>query len=426
MRCRDQRQKHLIKSVESISSGRAALTLAISCTAVWFVLIVWLKPAPIGDERTHYPVVEEMTEGQWPQPGRLPMLPAAHLLIAAILKISGPSLLAARAVSAALTICGILVFHAAVRLRQPDAAGSQTLLMIWNPLFLPYCVLVYTEPASMLAIVLGLYLHVRRCTFWAAAALLFACLIRQSNIAWAALMAIWLLIESGEGGPRPIRAATRQWLARAWPYLTLMALFVVACIIWLGRLLAPASDNRAGFNPAQYYLFLFVAAIVYLPLWLETLRQGWHDLFEPRLARAGVCALLVAAVGALVMLYSNPHRWNASTSYLHDRFLVLLHTSVWIRSVVSALIVVAAVALFGFVRQTEHRAMLSAAWIFALLFLAPHGLVDHRYYIFPLLFINFFSRYTPLQRRRLCVWHFMLAGATAAFTIACGGPDSGL
>lgn len=69
-----------------------------------------------------------------------------------------------------------------------------------EPLFLPYCVLVYTEPASTLAIVLGLLLHVRRCTIWAAAALLFACLIRQSNIAWAALMAIWLMIESGQGG----------------------------------------------------------------------------------------------------------------------------------------------------------------------------------------------------------------------------------
>ena len=50
MRRRDQRQEHLIKSVESISSGRAALTLAISCTAVWFVLIVWLKPAPIATQ----------------------------------------------------------------------------------------------------------------------------------------------------------------------------------------------------------------------------------------------------------------------------------------------------------------------------------------------------------------------------------------
>jgi hypothetical protein len=349
-----------------------------------------------------------------------------HLLIAAILRITGPSLLAARAVSAALTICSILVFHAAVRVRQPDAAGSQTLLMAWNPLFLPYCVLVYTEPASMLAIVLGLYLHVRRCTILAAAALLVACLIRQSNIAWAALMAIWLLIESGEAGPRPTRAAIRKWLARAWPYLTLMALFVGACIIWPSRLLAPSSDNRAGFNPAQFYLFCFVSAIVFLPLWLEKLRRGWNDLFAPRLARAGVCAALVAAVGALVMLYSNPHHWNGNPNYLHDRFLVLLNTSASIRAVVSTLIVVAAVTLFAFVRQTEHRAMLSAAWIFALLFLAPHGLVDHRYYIFPLLFINFFSRCTPPQRRRLCAWHLMLASATAAYTLAYGGPESGL
>ena len=96
------------------------------------------------------------------------------------------------------------------------------------------------------------------------------------------------------------------------------------------------------------------------------------------------------------------------------------------RYAVAALIVVAAAALVMQVRQPLQPAMLSAAWIFAMLFLAPHRLVDQRYYIIPMLFIHFFSRYTPRQRRRLCVWQFILCAAAVADTVVRGDPESGL
>ena len=62
------------------------------------------------------------------------------------------------------------------------------------------------------------------------------------------------------------QTTVRRWLASAWPYLGLMAMFVAVLLLRPGLVLTPTSDNRAGFNPAQYYLFFFIIVVVLLPI----------------------------------------------------------------------------------------------------------------------------------------------------------------
>jgi hypothetical protein len=126
------------------------------------------------------------------------------------------------------------------------------------------------------------------------------------------------------------------------------------------------------------------------------------------------------------MSFDNPHPWNANPKYLHDRFLVLLYTSGTVRYAVAALIVPAVLLLADHVWSSSDRYSLLTVWGFALLFLLPHWLVDHRYYILPIMFVHFCSRYRPQQVRPLCAWSLVLSVLTAGYVAVYGGPYSGL
>jgi hypothetical protein len=108
-------------------------------------------------------------------------------------------------------------------------------------------------------------------------------------------------------------------------------------------------------NVAQFYAFGFVVAVLWTPLWVQRVRRSWSRLLAPSLARAGGCAALVGAFGVLAISFDNRHPWNASPDFLHDRFLVLLHTSGLVRCAVAALIVAVIPLLADHVWRSPER-----------------------------------------------------------------------
>ena len=153
----------------------------------------------------------------------------------------------------------------AARSRFGPGGGAYALILLWNPVFFPYCVLVYTEPAAMLAVAAAVQAHVRGRYGLAAAAMTAACLVRQSNIAWVALLLVWGLMEPGRRGRRALVV-----------YAAPIALFGAALALWPDWVLQPSVDHRVRFNIAQFYLFFFVASVAWAPLW----NPSQHEIFH--------------------------------------------------------------------------------------------------------------------------------------------------
>jgi hypothetical protein len=126
------------------------------------------------------------------------------------------------------------------------------------------------------------------------------------------------------------------------------------------------------------------------------------------------------------MNFDNPHPWNANPNYLHDRLLVMLYTSGAVRYLVAALIVATVPLLVDHVWNSADRYTLVAVWGFALLYVLPHWLVDHRYYILPIMFIHFCTRYRAEEGRLLCAWSLIWSVLAAGYLVLYGERYSGL
>jgi hypothetical protein len=411
-----------------------ALWVALASVAAWCAALYWISPGPIADEREHWRIIVGLSAGHWPNPGHIATPPTYHLIVAQAVKLLGPHIMVARGLNALATMAALVLFYGAARRRHGELAGAYVLLWAWNPVFFPYSALVYTEASTLLTLAAAVWYHVRGRTLLAAAALLLACLLRQNNVVWIVFFIVWRVADELDAARVDSRASflavgarlRRDWLRTLWPYGAVLAL-VAGYLLWhLSWALHPGAPNPAGFNPAQFYLFGTLLAAVWAPIWVQRARELWQRRVLPALARGWVCVLLLAPLGPLVMLYQNPHPFNWNPHYLHDQFCTLLAGSAVARCAVAIVIVVTVPLAASFIWEPRHRWAALTAWSFALLFLAPHFLVDHRYHIFPILFIHLCTRYTARQVRPLCAWTAVLTLGVVVYLALHATPHSGL
>lgn len=435
-----------------------ALALALGTVVVWNGVAAICLPHPLGDEMFHYPTVKALLHGE-PPPRALPMPLTFHWLAGWPLRLFGEELWVARLFVAALGVLLILVFLALLRAEQRESAGARLLLLAWNPLLLPYFALVYTDLASLLAIVTTLYFQVQRRYWLAAGALLAACLLRQSNVIWAAFVAAWGVLRAGtetdlgfwvsdsglgvEGAHRRtswcgggalwsrLGSALRELRRcgaeqRAWLPLVVAAVGV-GVLQWRGSLvMAPIFENRPAFNIAQFYLFFLVMALVWLPLWGREIVRNWSSRYGPALLRPWPCAAAVTLVTALIIGYANPHLWNQELEFLHNWPLRIMQEWLVARLLAACVLLAFFVVWARRTWQSSARAMLILTWAFAVLFLAPHYPVDTRYYIVPLVLLDLLTPYRREELRRLCIWYLVLTAGAGLFVACRPGPYGGL
>ncbi|MEP0848483.1 MAG: hypothetical protein HRF50_16880 [Phycisphaerae bacterium] len=411
----------------------AALLVALGSVVGWYAALAVVNPVRIADERIHFGLVEEILQGEALSTNLIPMLPAYHYAIAGATWLLGGSLNAARAVNAAVALVGVLLLHACTAGRPAGQRGMQALLYAWNPILLPLCAMVYTEGAATVAIVGAVLAALRGRHGWAALALAVACVVRQSNILWAAFFVGWRMLDGagvGEGGrlrdllTLDVRSAA-QAARSAWPYGLVVAGAAVFFAIIGGVTVGPAHDNRPRFNPAQFYLFASVVVVLWAPLLARELVRHWPAILV-RLRWGGICAGFIAAAGTLEMLYVNPHPWNGDPAYLRNRLLVALHTSLPLRAGAATVFAAAGPLLLWVTRAQPQRALLALVWASGALFLLPHWLAEMRYYIVPIALLHLFANYRTRIGWTLVAWQGALSAAICTFIALYGTPHGGL
>ena len=79
-----------------------------------------------------------------------------------------------------------------------------------------------------------------------------------------------------------------------------------------------------------------------------------------------------------------------------------------------------------FTRTQPEPLMLTVAWAFSFLYLLPHSLADPRYYIVPVFFLSFFTRFPPIDARRVARWHLAISVIVCAYIAIHGSSEGGI
>ncbi|MFN0138068.1 MAG: hypothetical protein ACKVS9_18345, partial [Phycisphaerae bacterium] len=158
-----------------------ALLIAFSLPVAWWLTLTVAGKGVIADEKDHHVYVQLLTQGRWPQDSPISVLPVFHLLAAGATFLPGASLPAVRLFSVAAALV-LVALSAIVAARNGRACwGWIALLVIANPLVLPYCSLVYTDILALTLLAGTVVLHARGARWPAMAVLLLAFLVRQTS-----------------------------------------------------------------------------------------------------------------------------------------------------------------------------------------------------------------------------------------------------
>ncbi len=401
------------------------LAPALGALLAWSLLIQARQPQFIADERIHHGVIEKIAAGE-PAPANLPMLPAYHYLVAAVSsRLGGANLARTRGVTTALAACAILALWAAARTRAlaEDDTHARFLTLVFNPIWFALAPLAYTETAAQLGLALILLGLAREWPWLAVAGLACSAAARQSNLAWIPLVAAWIAHSAWRRAPQTQRART---LALALAPLALVLLLPLAPLALGRRLVPPPNDpNQARLNVAQIYLYLLTLAVVFAPCLLIALARQRRILLN-LLSSGWRAALLLAAVGAVWLGFLNPHPWNGDTNYLRNLVLVALQTDAVFRMVCAAVIVVSLGGWAALSAEQPRRVRWLALTAFACAYVGVHWLADPRYYIAPILLMNFAMHAQPAILRAQAAWQILLSAALAGFVWMHGNVHGGV
>lgn len=403
---------HRIGRPPADSARRVHALTALLLVLAWWGIVCAVRPTIVADELFHYNVAAGFAEGHAPPAGYLTVPATFHRIASWVLAATGASLPAMRGVVVAWS--GLLIVAAYFAARSRDLPGEAVLLAIVCPLVLPYTALGYTDVPALAAVVAGVALHRTGRSWPAALCLLLAAALRQTSAVWLLLPAIEIC--------RTHRNAGVAALARALlPFAAAGA--VVAVGVWWQRndLVAAQASNEVRFNRGQLFLFLLSIAVLWLPLWIAAILRDWRAAILPRLMHGVGAAALLAAIALVAALFDNPHPWNTDPAYLRNRLLVWLDVSPTARAAAATLIVVGAIGAWLFVREMNRRGEVAGLAVVSALFVAPHWLIDPRYYMIPLALLHLTLDVPRGQAWALLGWQGAIAIVGCAVVIGAAG-----
>lgn len=370
--------------------------------AGWWALLQCIHPAPIADEADHVGVIQALVSHEPLPHDRVSTPLTFHHVAAWVTRPFGGALWAVRATNAVCSALAALLVGWAV-LKRGGAFAGGALLCIWNPLFLPYAAQAYSEPLAMLGLAAALAGVATRSPAWAAIGGLAASCVRQSNVVWLAYL-----------GSRMTEARRRQ--LGPWGVIRAVAPFaaagIVFTVLWFTPGFAPRATpaNQPRLNPGQALFGGMILVVAWAP-WL--VEWAWRERRSVcrALGHAPRCLALLLAVGLLEMSFDNPHPANVNAEFLRNRLLMAWAQSPGLRWLCSACVVGGLACLLGIVRQRGRGREVLCALVGSLLYIAPHGLIEPRYFMTPLLFLDLAMPYRPGELRRLLTWRLGLAAA---------------
>jgi hypothetical protein len=333
----------------------------------------------------------------------LAMLPGYHAVCAAVVKATDASGLDdVRSINVAMSMMLFIVGFRLARQVEPHAWIERGLQLALLPLLAPYCFLVYTDVAALLALALALSGTLAGKPWLAGFALLAATLVRQN----AALFIIVL------GTLAWVRDVRKPYFAfRWWPLLLSPSLLGVLLLVH-GRvnLDAPAR-HPVMLSTANVAFLLLLQILLFLPIYAASIGETARWAMGHPLK----CSVAIACGVASVALFAAPHKWNQISDLLRNQITEVLTGSQAGR----AMFWIGAPTAAVFAAATPMSTPGAKSWfVWSLAALLPVVLLEPRYGI-PLLYVFavFRKRTSDAAERTLVAYWYILSVASVTWVV---------
>ncbi|GHD62602.1 hypothetical protein [Jeongeupia chitinilytica] len=332
----------------------------------------------VGDEVVHEAQIRRFLLGDFSIDPRLTTIPGYHLLVAALSWPFGAySLATVRGISTLFGTALVLVYALLLRDRLGAVSPQRLVQFAFFPIFLPYFYLAYTDVLSLLLVLGGLWLALRKQAIPAALVLGLSICVRQQNVIW--LLAVPVLAYCRDSGFRWCRDTLKAHATGAGLYALALAGFIVF-VLWNGGVAVGdrGAHQLSGLFVGNVFFMLLLYAIFLLPSVVAnlpaTLAYARHHGFVPLLL-AGL--LVVYLFG-----FQNSHPYNAIQPeyFLRNGLLTLLSSSLPVKLL---FFVPIALAALDWLAMAQRRPELYVIGGFSLLALLPSWLIEQRYMMIP-------------------------------------------
>ena len=348
--------------------------LAVTLLVLIIAFFVFADNEPRWDERAHWRQIELFVRRDWSMEPSITTLPGYHALIALAAWFMGNARLpSVRLVQFEIALATIVAFFFLARRRDPAWATPKTLQFVFLPLLFPLFFMIYTDVAS-LGFVLLTALAASAGRYPASGVLgLAACLVRQNNIVWVAL-AFTQGYVADHGWRWPSRVST---LLRYAPVL--LSAVVIAGWLAFNRGQVAAGDVKA--HPlgtphlGNVFFMLFLAGILFLPLWWGYRKETWD-----RLRRPAMWAVLAVTLALFWFGFAADHPYNEESGFVRNQILMWA-TATRTHSLIFFLPIAVACLSLPSVRLARAGWLVYPATV---AFLLPSWLIEQRYYLIPL------------------------------------------
>lgn len=349
------------------------------------------------DEWGHGEQILRLAHGDFTRVSYLTTFPGYHALMAVPVTLTGAeSLVALRFFSFLGGAAALSFFFQIMTMLCARERYWRTVQLAWFPLLFPYWFLVYTDLWGLAAVLLAVWLALRKKTGTCALAAALAVLIRQPNIFWAGLLWLALMKPYCDFAAKDRGRRFCQGLGRTWPFLMLFAAFLIF-MGWNGGVaLGDRSVQQVTLNLTNVWFFLFTVCLLFLPDCVRGLRlagQRWRSERGFRLWTVGILGVSWGLFGLTYELSSLYNKINLDY-VLHNSVLYAVATQPWARVMALGVIPLGLAGWFltPFL-QERWRWLLPLG----LLSVAVLPYVEPRYYIVP--FALFLAFRQPLPRR---------------------------
>lgn len=328
------------------------------------------------DEIVHYDQVLRLVHGSTVLHPGLTMIPGYHVIIAAVMWLTGGAEFSARAGTFVLSLATVFTFYALARSLDNGSAGTRLLQFTFLPILFPQFFLLYTDVPAMLFVLLMLLAAVKRRYALAGLFGLISCLMRQNDIIWVAFVLSWSYVR--DNGWRLIPVG--QIVARFWAFFATGLAFVAFVVLNHGQIaLGDATAHPLGpLHLDNVCFLLFVAFFLFLPLW-----WGYRSEIRATLGNRWLYAALLALLPVFWFGFTNSHPYNNGGADFYLRNAILIYSAATPMHKLLFLLPVLLSIVFFTAAPLRERSWLML-YPFTVLALLPEWLVEQRYYLIPL------------------------------------------
>ena len=381
---------------------------------LWF-FILFTSNTHYADEGAHHDQIRHFLNGHYDLLPFITNIPGYHVVIALLSKliyfnIDKPSLQEIRLISFMFSSVSIWVFYLISKKLSHRDPLIKTLQFVFLPVIFIYFPLLYTDIFSLLIVLLAFYFMLRRQPRLSALFALVSILIRQDDIMW--VIFIWLYGYVSIYGFSVSIKMLLGYVRSTYEYLFTFFAFAAFVFFNKGIAMGDKAAHEAGFYLGNVYFFLVLSGILFIPIFITSIRKLAISKIKSILIFGVVPGALIASSFIVFPPAIHPYNLNnLKVAFLRNIILrSAYHQYIWLY----------AVAIFVgymtfFLMKFEKKNYL--IFPFSFLALVPSLLVEQRYAIIPFVFLLLLRKESDAKTEKMIVPYFFVISLALSYMI---------